>query len=220
MLEWWTYSLEDFLMFSPRVYWRLVEGHNEALWPLQLVFVAVGSALLLWPGPSALRLKAATALLAFSWAFVGRAFLQERYASINLAADYLAMVFYAEAVLLAAVALVGIRSATSMGQPWCALALAGYGLLLHPLVAPITGRPWTTSETFGVMPDPTAIVTLGFALLVTGWARWLLLPIPIAYLAISALTLVAMLDAAAMAVVGTLVWTSACIAARLRRRYA
>ena len=37
MSEWWTYRAEDFLLFSPRVYWRMFELHNTALWPLHLL---------------------------------------------------------------------------------------------------------------------------------------------------------------------------------------
>jgi len=40
MSEWWTYRPEDFLLFSPRVYWRLFELHNEALWPAQIAAIA------------------------------------------------------------------------------------------------------------------------------------------------------------------------------------
>ena len=29
----WSYRLSDFLLFSPRVYWRMFELHNAALWP-------------------------------------------------------------------------------------------------------------------------------------------------------------------------------------------
>ena len=34
MSEWWTYTLSDFLLFSPRTYYRLFELHHRALWPL------------------------------------------------------------------------------------------------------------------------------------------------------------------------------------------
>jgi hypothetical protein len=33
MSEWWTYSLSDFLLFSPRTYYRLFELYNLAVWP-------------------------------------------------------------------------------------------------------------------------------------------------------------------------------------------
>ena len=36
MPEWWTYSPSDFLMFSARTYYRLVELHNRRLWPAHL----------------------------------------------------------------------------------------------------------------------------------------------------------------------------------------
>lgn len=46
MSDWATYTLADFLMFSPRVYFRLVERYNQGLWPLQLIFVAGALAIL------------------------------------------------------------------------------------------------------------------------------------------------------------------------------
>ncbi len=46
MSEWWTYRLEDFLLFSPRVYWRMFELHNEAVWPLQIATLLLGAAIL------------------------------------------------------------------------------------------------------------------------------------------------------------------------------
>ena len=47
MSEWWTYRLEDFLLFSPRVYWRMFELHNAAFWPLHLATLACGFAIVL-----------------------------------------------------------------------------------------------------------------------------------------------------------------------------
>ena len=44
------------------------------------------------------------------------------------------------------------------------LALFLYALAIHPLIAPLTGRPWTQAEIFGLAPDPTAIATLGILL--------------------------------------------------------
>ncbi len=45
MSEWWTYSLSDFLLFSPRTYYRLSELYNIAIWPAQIVMLALGVAL-------------------------------------------------------------------------------------------------------------------------------------------------------------------------------
>ena len=47
MSEWWTYRPEDFLLFSPRVYWRMFELHNAALWPLHVLTLAAGLIIIL-----------------------------------------------------------------------------------------------------------------------------------------------------------------------------
>ena len=46
MSEWWTYSLSDFLLFSPRTYYRLFELYNAAIWPAQMLALALGLAIL------------------------------------------------------------------------------------------------------------------------------------------------------------------------------
>ena len=43
MSEWWTYHLSDFLLFSPRTYYRLFELYNAAIWPAQIVALGAGS---------------------------------------------------------------------------------------------------------------------------------------------------------------------------------
>ena len=44
MSEWWTYRPSDFLMFSPRIYWRLFASINESFWPAQPVLIVAGLA--------------------------------------------------------------------------------------------------------------------------------------------------------------------------------
>jgi uncharacterized membrane protein YwaF len=101
MSEWWTYRAEDFLLFSPRVYWRMFELHNAALWPLHLLALAAGLIIILliaWrPGTGA---RWIALMLAILWTFVGWSFLWNRYATINWAAAYVAPAFAVEGVLL------------------------------------------------------------------------------------------------------------------------
>ena len=70
MSEWWTYRPEDFLLFSPRVYWRMFELHNAALWPLHLLALAAGLiiiVLIAWrPGAGARWLAHILAILGCS----------------------------------------------------------------------------------------------------------------------------------------------------------
>ena len=46
MQEWWSYRPGDFLLFSPRTYWRLFQLANEALWPLQIPVLLIGATIL------------------------------------------------------------------------------------------------------------------------------------------------------------------------------
>ena len=167
MSEWWTYRPEDFLLFSPRVYWRMFELHNAALWPLQVLALAAGLIIILlvaWrPRSSAPWLAL---LLAILWIFVGWSFLWNRYADINWAAAYVAPAFAVEGVLLLVCGplLDGLAFdrrglAGCIGYFILAFALAG-----QPLLAPLQGRGWASSEVFGIAPDPTAIATLGLSI--------------------------------------------------------
>jgi len=181
MSEWWTYRPEDFLLFSPRVYWRMFELHNAALWPLQVLALAAGLLIILllaWRPRGYARWLAL--LLAILWIFVGWTFLWNRYADINWAAAYVAPAFVVEGVLflvcgplLDSLAFDRRGLAGCIGYFMLAFALAG-----QPLLAPLQGRGWASSEVFGIAPDPTAIATLGLLLLARGRPLPLLLPIP------------------------------------------
>lgn len=192
MTEWWTYEAGDFLLFSPRVYWRLFEIHNQALWPAQFAALALGLLLafgLLRPGswPSRLVLP----VLAVVWLWVAWCFFLQRYATINWAAAYIAPLFIAEALLFAWLAF------SRGGFRWQPTRLAAglylYALALHPFIGLISGRPILGAELFGMAPDPTAIATLGLlSAAQPGRMTWLLLAPPLLWCAASAATLLAM----------------------------
>lgn len=186
MGEWWTYGPEDFLMFSPRAYWRMFALANGALWPLPLA----GPALALAAGLLCLRAggkRFALAMLAVLWAFVGWAFLWSRYAVINWAVFYIAPLFALQAMLLA------LAAASGPGAPHPPAPRQVVGGLLvalaaaYPLFAPLTGRPLSEAEVFGTAPDPSAIGTLGVLLLAGGRAA--LWPVPVLWCSFSAATL-------------------------------
>ena len=190
MSEWWTYTLSDLLMFAPRTYYRLFELYNAEVWPLQLVALALGANIvwLVWrdtrtSGPIV------CVILAAVWLFVAWAYHWRRFAVINWGAEYYAIGFALEALLLIAFGVLNrIRFRRGAGAPdGIALALLAVGLL-YPLIALLAGRPLRQSEVFGIAPDPTAIATLGALLLASG-RRWVLMVLPILWCAISAATL-------------------------------
>jgi hypothetical protein len=198
MQEWWSYSLSDFLLFSPRTYYRLIERHNLAVWPGQILTLGLGvtmAALLRRPTPR--RSRAALALLALLWVWVGWAFVARRYAAINWVATYAAWLFGLQAVLLGWLGAAGGRMRFGWKGDAAGLtggALFAGSLALYPLLAPAVGRGWTQAEIFGIAPDPTVLGTLGLLLNVEGSprSRWALLAAPAAWCLLSGATLLAM----------------------------
>lgn len=193
MSEWWTYSLSDFLLFSPRTYYRLFELYNAAVWPGQIAALAAGAAipvLLLaarpWSG------RAVALILALAWAWVAWAFMLERYATINWAAAYLAWGFAIQAALLLwlGVAQNGFGAAPSTSLAARAgLALLAFAVVVEPLIGPAVGRSWRQAELFGLAPDPTAVATLGVVLAAARGGGWALLVLPLAWCVVGGATL-------------------------------
>jgi len=193
MSEWWTYTLSDFLLFSPRTYYRLFELHNAAWWPAHVVAVAGGVAIVALAkrdGPAAGR--AVAALLALAWAWVAWAFLWQRYATINWAASWLAAAFVVQALLFGLFALRPRGLALASGPASlvrAGRAVAACGILAYPLVSVALGRGIAAAEVFGMAPDPTVLATLGVLVLAAPAARAALLPIPLAWCALTGATL-------------------------------
>ena len=108
MPEWWTYSLSDFLLFSPRTYYRLFELYNAAVWPGQVLAVAVGLSIaaMLWK-PRPWQGRVVVGLLAACWLWIAWAYFLTRYATINWTAPYVAAAFVGEALLLVLVGTLG-----------------------------------------------------------------------------------------------------------------
>lgn len=163
MTEWWTYRLSDFLLFSPRTYFRLFELYHQALWPWQLP-VGLGWVVLCvaWWRRAAWAPRAWLLALSLAWAWVAWAFHAERYAAINWAATWFAAAFAAQAVLLAGASW-KVRRIDN--PPAAGPILLGAALLLMPVLPPAFGRPWMETESFGLTPDATVLGTLGTLLM-------------------------------------------------------
>ena len=123
---------------------------------------------------------------------VNRAFewLRDRYATINWAASYIAPVFILEGVLFLIASVTNAlgfeqrRPADSIGY-----LVLGFALLGLPMLAPLQGHGWVSSEVFGIAPDPTVVATVGVLLLARGRLVPWLLPIPMLWCLLSGMTL-------------------------------
>ena len=134
MPEWWTYSLSDFLMFSPRTYYRLFELYNAAIWPAQVAAIALGVAILVLSlRREAWAARAVAAILAACWLWVAWAYLLLRYDTINWAGSYFALGFAVEALLLVWTGL--IRNQLRFQPGTGAIGTAGLCIFLFALIA-------------------------------------------------------------------------------------
>jgi hypothetical protein len=189
MSEWWTYRMSSFVLFSPRTYLRLIERYNVDVWPLQIVIMVAAIVMLLlarsqrsWPS------RAIPVALAAMWLFVAWAFHVRRYLTINWAAQYFAIAFVAQALLLAwsGTARGGLRfGAGASRQQRTGYAIVAVALAGLPLIEWLAGREWRQLEWFGVAPDPTVIGTLGVLLLTRDRLPWALLLIPLLWCAVN-----------------------------------
>lgn len=194
MMEvWLTYSLDDFMMFSPATYFRLLERHNSALWPLHVLTLGVGCGI-----PIVLRTRwrhrhlVVGLLLAACWLWVAWSFLLGPYATINWAAPWLAGVFAAQAAVFLLVGFGGGRLGVGGVRGRGDVGIFLLFLLSQPVLGLLSGRPMAQAEVFGILPDPTAMAALGSALLAPRPTAWLLFPLPALWCLIAGATLWAM----------------------------
>lgn len=193
MSEWWSYGLADFLLFSPRVYYRLFETMNSVWWLVVIsTFVAgiVAAGLALRHGHRGNRVI--LVLLALIWGWMSYGFLWQYYRPINWMVPYLLPLFAAQIVLFAVFAArplplrFGWRGDLSC---WIGIGLIAFAFIAYPFAGLIEGRELIQAELFGSAADPTALATLGFVLMARGTWRWLLLPVPLLWCVIAAGTL-------------------------------
>lgn len=209
MEEWWTYTISDFLLFSPRTYYRMIGLYNLALWPAQIAAVGLGLLLLfLSSREGAKESRVILLVLALIWALIAYAFHLQRYAAINWAARYAAAAFVLEVLFLLAAALapsVKFLRPKAFDQ-WGGLGLFLFALLAYPLLPALSGRNWTEAEIFALTPDPTALGTLGLLLMGRGRLRIPLMILPFLWCIAASLTLIAMKapEAWIMSLAGTL----------------
>lgn len=201
MGEWSTYSLDDFVMFSQRVWYGLLAAHNRAWWPLQPAVLLLGAGLL-WALQRRMRagLRLALVVVGAALLFVAGAFHAGPHAGINLAAPAFAIGFAAQGLALIGLALMrpGLMLANGRGKGpgRVAFALLVWALLLYPLLALWAGRPGWQSEWFALAPDPTMLAAMAVVVLVLWGSEglghtgtiWALLALPMTWCAVAGAT--------------------------------
>lgn len=121
-------------------------------------------------------------LLALGWAWVGWLFFLQGFARFDFLAPLYGWAFLLQALLLAANALVG-RPAFGARARFAGVgaALALLALFAWPLAGPLYGGGWPAAPLAGIMPGPTALLTLGLLLTAEGRGRLHLALLPLAW---------------------------------------
>jgi len=179
MDDWRSYELVDFLMFTPEIFFRLTEIHNQSLWPGQLLLVPlIGFAYMRWRVGA---YRAGLLMLACAWLFVAGGYFLGQFATITWAAPYLATAFALQGVLLGVAAfwpgIVDFTGQATARRRFGALVI-GFGVVLYPALALVFARGLAGAEVVGLMPDPTVVTTLGL-LMFAARKPWWLYPLPI-----------------------------------------
>ena len=193
MDEWWTYGIADLVLFTPETYFRLFELYHRDWWPVQLACLAMNVFILLclwlkssWGG------RVIAFLLAASWAWAGWAFLHLRFAPIHWVADWYAVAFFLQALLLFIYGIsrrgMEFETGNSVRAGIGVFVLLG-ALLAMPATAYLTGRDWMQAELFAMTPDATALATLGLLLLTKDRVAVWLVVIPVAWCIVTGATL-------------------------------
>ena len=193
MPDWLTYRLSDFLLFSPRTYYRMFELYHTQVWPIHLlVFGSVVAVVVLLRRGEEWRHRAIAGVLAAWWFWVAIVFHLQRYATINWAGRYFAALFAIQALLLVWFGVIRPRLHFRPSRERAAYLAAGllvFALVIEPIGGRIAGRGWRQVEMFGLTPDPTAIATLAFLALSITQPHRVLIVIPVLWCAIGAATL-------------------------------
>jgi hypothetical protein len=210
--------------FSAEQFFAVFVAYNEAVWPAQILLVALAlAAVVLAVRRPPWHDKVISGLLAFYWTWMGVAYHWAFFADINPAARIFAGLFVLEGALLA---WAGLRGKGLSFQPtadafgWVGGGLVLYAVLVYPALGVAFGHTYPAQPTFG-LPCPTTIFTFGMLL----WARpsvpWAVLVIPAIWAVVGSSAVRyfgvledAMLPVAAIVGTGLVLWRNR--AARLR----
>jgi hypothetical protein len=163
----------NLLPFDRDALLSLLSRYNEAVWPWQVLWLALAFAALglLHPATrTAFKTRGVAAILAGLWAWMAVVFHFAFFRTIQPAAWLFGAVSLLQAAGLAWYGVVHdgfAADASAPPAPWrtaAAWALIGYALLAYPMLGWEQGLRFPATPTFSV-PGPTTIYTVGLMLL-------------------------------------------------------
>ena len=189
MSHWWKYPLSEVIPFSLSAYYRLLESHGQALWPLHLVMLVLGLLILtqLVSGGTA-RDRLILTALGSCWLLVAWLFFHETYAAFFWAAPFLGAAFAIQGIALLTVSLLPAKwtvGAFDRRRRIIVSIILALSLFAYPSIGFALRDASLLTEAFGLFPDPTAAATLAVLAGLRGGLGWALMIIPVIWCAIS-----------------------------------
>lgn len=166
--------------FTVQQFLNSIASYNEAIWPAQIVLVAlaVAAIAIVW---TERRAPLVTLSLATLWAWIGVVYQYRFFAPINPAAYLFAAVFLMQAALL--IWYGSVRGWLRLQRPTrntrgvVGTTMIAYSLLVYPTTAWFAGHAYPEMPTFG-LPCPVLIFTFGLFVLAES-VPWQLMVIPV-----------------------------------------
>lgn len=175
--------MDRLIPYSADVYSAIISDHNLSLWPLQ-IFIVVLCLCVIGLARRGGANNVAFMIMAAFWIWCGVHFHIVTYATINWAAQYFGYAFIIQGV---AIAVWALWTRGQFVEPqsriwdWTGIGLIIGAAALHPLLLWAMDAPLTRAEIAGVMPTPTALLTLGILFLIPRRSALWLLIMPIVW---------------------------------------
>ena len=183
-----TYSLRDFLLFSQESYLYMLAQYNQQLWPGHILATLLG-VFCLWLCLQGIYTRVLAYSLAGAYFSVAYWFFYQTYMQINWFIEYVVYAFALQGLLLMLLPAVKQKS-NHQGSVLAKLMAFYLGLILfvYPLLAFIAYDNILLAESFALMPDPTALLSLALMPLLSCKFNYSLLPLPILWLSYATMT--------------------------------
>lgn len=158
------------LPFTVEQFYDVFRAYNDAVWPMQLLLLALAVAALAFLAvPRAWSCRAISAILALFWAWMAFAYHFAFFTQINKLAYAFGGVSIAGAALFLWQGTIRNRlqfRARGGVYPWAGGVLIVFALVLYPLWSWLVGHQYPAMPTFG-LPCPTTIFTIGMLAFLT-----------------------------------------------------
>jgi Family of unknown function (DUF6064) len=185
------------LPFSREAFFAVFANYNDAVWPMPLLWLALGmAAAALTKTPNAFTGRAVATVLAALWAWMGIVYHLQYFSQINPIAWWFGAVFVLAAAAFAwfGVWHDGLRfdaASAGGGMPPRVRATAGWGLVIialfvYPMIGVALGHRFPAMPTFGA-PCPSTVYTIGLLVLAGPNVPRVLFVVPLLWAAVGAL---------------------------------